>query len=151
MSNQSPESPPSQEESLALEDSDSDEQEDSMAEYYQLQRTLFSITLILSGIIFVPVCYYYSLNTALNYFLGAAVGLVYLRTLAKDVERLGQQGQRLGGKGLGIFAILMIVAIEWRQLNILPVFLGFLTYKAAIVLYALQITLLPAKEKEDNT
>ncbi|MFM7793471.1 MAG: ATP synthase subunit I, partial [Microcystis panniformis] len=50
-----------------------------MREYYQLQNTLLITTLILSGVIFIPVCLFYSLNTALNYLLGAMVGVVYLK------------------------------------------------------------------------
>ncbi|MFM6324941.1 MAG: ATP synthase subunit I, partial [Microcystis panniformis] len=37
---------------------------DPMREYYQLQNTLLITTLILSGVIFIPVCLFYSLNTA---------------------------------------------------------------------------------------
>ena len=109
-----------------------------MLEYYQLQRSLLLTTLILSGIIFIPVWYFTSLDNALNYLLGAGVGLVYLRMLGKEVESLGQPGQRVGAKGIGIFTILIIVASKWQQLQILPVFLGFLTYKLAIVIYTVQ-------------
>ncbi|MGL5939914.1 MAG: ATP synthase subunit I [Waterburya sp.] len=120
-----------------------------MAEYYQLQRNLLLTTLALMGIIFIPVWYFYSLNIALNYLLGASVGLVYLRMLGKEVERLGQSEQRLGAKGLGVFIILIIVASKWQQLHILPVFLGFLTYKPAIVIYTVQ-SIFWSAEKADN-
>lgn len=126
-------------------------QGNSMKEYYQLQKTLLLATLILMGVIFFPVWYFYSLNTALNYLLGAAVGLMYLRFLGKDVERLGQQNQRIGSKGLGIFAVLIIVASRWQQLHILPVFLGFLTYKGAIIFYTLQTVFNSGETKENNS
>ncbi|WP_144864900.1 ATP synthase subunit I [Hyella patelloides] len=122
-----------------------------MAEYYQLQRTLYTYTLVLIGIVFPTVWYFYSLNTALNYLIGAIVSVVYLRFLAKDVERLGQQQQkRLGGKGLGIFVILMLVASKWQQLGILPVFLGFLTFKGAIIIYTLQSVFLLSQQSDEE-
>ena len=140
MSNQSEQITPRQvdEEKLALESSLSSGQSNPMSEYYQLQRTLYGYILILIGIIFPSVWYFHTLEVALNYLLGAIVSVFYLRFLAKDVESLGQQQQRLGGKGIGIFVILILIASKWQRLSILPVFLGFLTYKGAIILYTLQ-------------
>jgi ATP synthase protein I len=112
----------------------------SMQEFYHLQKTLLVITFIVTGIISLAVGFIYSLNVTLNYLLGAVVGLIYLKMLGQDVERLGQQTGISNGKRLAIFAGLIIVASKVQQLHILPVFLGFLTYKIAILIYSLQIT-----------
>lgn len=110
----------------------------SMGEYYQLKKTLLVWTLILTGIIFIGVWWNYSINIAINYLLGAGVGLLYLRRLAKDVEGLSGENPKVSNNRLILFIGLMIFATQWQQLKVLPIFLGFLTYKAAIVIYMLQ-------------
>jgi ATP synthase protein I len=110
-----------------------------MQEYYRLQQELFRVTLILTGIIFVSVWIFYSLNIALNYLIGACTGVVYLRMLARNVEQLGRQKQRLGKTHLAVFIGVIVLASQWDQLQILPIFLGFLTYKAAILVYMFRI------------
>jgi len=115
----------------------------SMQEYYQLQQELLVNTLALTGIIFISVWIFYSLNIALNYLIGACTCVVYLRMLANDVERLGREKERLSKSRFALFIGLIIVATQLNQLQILPIFLGFLTYKAALIVYMLRITFLP--------
>ncbi len=121
---------------------------DSMKDYYQLQRHLLLLSLVLTGIIFICVWSFYSLNLALNYLLGACVGVIYLKLLAGEVEKIGTSGQRLGRKGLGLFAAMIILASQWQQLNIVPVFLGFLTYKVAIIAYTIQSVMAPEPKSD---
>lgn len=119
--------------------------QDAMREYYQLQRTLFLVFSGITAIIFVAVIFSYSLNTALNYLLGATAGALYLRRLAKDIEGLGGGNGSFGIGRLVLFIAPIVVATQWQSLHVLPVFLGFLTYKAAIVIYVVQTTLMPQK------
>ena len=107
----------------------------SMQEFYQLQQELLLITLALTAGIFIFVWVFYSLNIALNYLLGACTGVVYLKVLARNVERLGQENNRIGKSHLAIFIGLIIVATQWNQLHVMPVFLGFLTYKGTLLIY----------------
>jgi len=115
----------------------------SMQAYYQLQKTLLLITLALIGIIFISVWIVYSLNIALNYLIGACTGVVYLKMLARDVEQLGRQKQRLSKTRFALFIGLIIVATQWVQLQVLPIFLGFLTYKATLIVYMVQSLMPP--------
>lgn len=114
-----------------------------MQEFYQLSQQLLLVTLALSGIIFISVWIFYSLNIALNYLLGACAGVVYLKMLAKDVERLSDERKRLSKTRFALFIGLIIVASQWHQLKILPIFLGFLTYKATLFVYTVQTAFIP--------
>jgi ATP synthase protein I len=114
----------------------------SMGEFYQLYRELILITLVLTGIIFISVWIAYSPNIALNYLLGACAGVLYLRMLAKDVERLGREKQELSKTRLALLVVLILLASRLNQLHILPIFLGFLTYKATLIIYVVRLALI---------
>lgn len=122
----------------------SPEPDASMQEYYKLQRELLLVTLALTGVTFGMSWAFYSPNTALNYLVGACAGIFYLRLLAKHVEELGRQRRQLGQTRIAVFIALIIAASQLNQFEILPIFLGFLTYKAALFVYVLRTALFPS-------
>jgi ATP synthase protein I len=124
----------------------SEEAAASMQEFYELQNELLLTTIVLTGVIFGFVWFFYSLNIALNYLLGACTGVVYLKVLARNVEKLGRQKNQLGKSHLAIFIGLIIVATQWNQLHVLPCFLGFLTYKGTLLIYMFR-TLMPSDSR----
>jgi ATP synthase protein I len=139
----SPEPTPAVSQELTNSEAPENKQDAAMQDYYQLQNQLLIVTLAITAIVFMSTWWAYSLNVALNYLIGAIVGVVYLRMLARDVENISGANQPLLSGRLALFVGLIIVATQWNQLQILPIFLGFLTYKAAIVVYVLRTTLLP--------
>ncbi|NER78310.1 MAG: ATP synthase subunit I [Leptolyngbya sp. SIO1D8] len=108
-----------------------------MEEYYRLQSNLLMTTLAFSAVIFASVWFAYSLHIALNYLIGACTGVVYLRMLSKKVAQLGRGSSSFSSGRLALVVILILVASQWNQLEVLPAFLGFLTYKAALIGYTL--------------
>ena len=112
--------------------------DNSMGEYQQLKRELYLITLAITVVALVTVALVYELRIAFNYLLGAVAGVVYLRLLAKDVDKIGNESSKLSPNRLALFIGLMVVAAKWHELQILPVFLGFLTYKAALLVYLIR-------------
>lgn len=123
---------------------------DSMEEYYILKKSVFLVTLLMTGILFLVVWITFSLNIALSYLIGACVGIVYLRMLAKDVEKINSDNRRVSSGRLAIFAGMIILATRLEQLSVFPVFLGFLTYKLAIIGYVLITSLKPTQNQNPN-
>jgi ATP synthase protein I len=112
--------------------------DDGMEEYNRLKFKLLAIT-IASGIILgLAVWVWYGWNIALSYFVGALVGTAYFRMLTKGVDRLGTESNRLGFSRLGLFVLLIAIAAKSDQLEILPAFLGFMTYKVAVLVIVAQ-------------
>lgn len=122
---------------------------DGMDEYQRLKQELQIFIAALTLVVSLLVWLKFGLNLALNYFLGALTGLVYFRMLAKEVDKLGDS-RRLNSNRLGLFAVVIILATQVPKLHVLPVFLGFLTYKAALLLYALRIALFPTDRQSQS-
>ncbi len=108
-----------------------------MDDFYQLKNGLIISSSVIAGLIFGPIWWIYSLKVASSYLLGASVGVLYLRILARNVEQLGSENAQVGKGQLGVFVLLIVVATQWNQLDVLPVFLGFLTYKVGIFIFVL--------------
>jgi len=124
--------------------------EDSMKEFYQLRNNLLIGTILIAVVSFILVWWFYSFNTSLNYLLGACFSLVYVNMLAREVERVGTFKKRIGMTRLAIFMGLIIVATQRQQLQVIPIFLGFMTYKACILFYILPSSLLGNLNKSDK-
>jgi ATP synthase protein I len=120
--------------------------ETSMQDYYRLEQNLLGLTLAFGAVIFPCVWAFYSLPIALDYLLGACAGTVYLRMLGNNVSRIGRQKKNSSIGRLAVFAGVMIVALRWEQLAVIPVFLGFLTYKAAIIAFILWTVVKPQQK-----
>lgn len=117
--------------------------ETSMQDYYQLQQNLLLLTLAFTGAIFFMVWGVYSLNIALNYVVGSVTGIVYFRMLAKSVGGIGRDKPKPSSGRLAVFVGVMVVSTQWQQLSVLPVFLGFLTYKAALITFVVWTAVMP--------
>ena len=112
--------------------------DDGMEDYNRLKFRLLAITIASGIIIGLAVWAWYGWNIALSYFVGALVGTAYFRMLTKGVDRLGTESNRLGFSRLGLFVLLIAIAAKSDQLEILPAFLGFMTYKVAVLVIVAQ-------------
>lgn len=106
---------------------------DGMEDYDRLKYKLLVLTIASGFIIGLGVLVVYGWNIALSYAAGALVGTIYFRMLTKGVDRLGGESNRLGFSRLGLFILLIVIAAKSDQLHILPAFLGFMTYKVAVL------------------
>lgn len=136
--------------STEVENNSPEKKEDFMKEFYQLRNHLLIATIAIAIVGFISVRCFYSFNTSLNYLLGACFSLVYVNMLAREVERVGTFKKRIGATRLAIFVGLIIVATQREQLQVIPVFLGFMTYKAAILFYILPGSLLGNLNKSEK-
>ena len=108
-----------------------------MEHFERLQRRLLFATTIavaaavpITGLLFDG-------PTALSLLLGGLGGLLYLRLLARSVSRLGGDRRSVGKFQLLVPVVLVLAAARIPNLQILPVLLGFLLYKPALILQAL--------------
>jgi ATP synthase protein I len=111
--------------------------DNGMADYLRLQRRLIIATAV-AGILAVPItAIWFDWPTALSLLLGSLGGLLYLRLLARSVSRIGPDNKSVGKVQLLVPIALVMAAARIPQLEILPVLIGFLLYKPALIVQAL--------------
>lgn len=126
--------------------------ESHRSEYDRLKLWLVRVTLLLSWGTFALCWWVYGLNVAVSYLLGAMVGLIYLRLLARSVGNLGVAGRTpFVSSRLLLVVALFILVVRWPSLQLLPAILGFLTYKLTILLYTIQTTLGGGQQQAGGT
>ncbi len=110
------------------------------AEFAQLKQTLVVGTLLVALGLTVTVSLVWGLRTGLSFGVGGAAGALYLRLLAKSVESTHSGGWRfpIGSARMVVFIGLMVIALKTKTLAALPAFLGFLTYKVFLLVYAIR-------------
>ena len=124
--------------------------DNSMGEFYQLRNNLFLGTIVIALIGSILTWWFYSWQTSMNYLIGTCFGLVYLNMLVRAVEKVSQEKKGVGMTRLLMFVALMIVAFKIQALEVIPIFIGFLTYKVTILLYILPQNLLGNLNKSEQ-
>jgi ATP synthase protein I len=108
-----------------------------MDDFQRLQRRLQLITLCLAAGAVLITALVTDRSNAISLAVGAAGSLLYLRLLGRSVSRIGENSRSVGKSQLLVPIVLVLAASRLPQLSILPVFLGFLLYKPAVIIQAL--------------
>lgn len=118
--------------------------EEEQRRYEELKQELSLWTAGLTAACFAATYAFYTKEIAASYGVGALGGYLYLRLLNKSVDSLGTGGAggALGQPRLLIPVILVLAFNRWNQLKadevglhlqLLPMLLGFFTYKGAVI------------------
>jgi len=113
--------------------------------YESLKRELQQLNLALTALLFAATYAFYPTNVAYSYLFGAVGGAQYLRMLNRSVESYGGGGGVGGVLGQQRILIPIILALGFNRFNelasestgvtlqLLPILVGFFTYKLAVV------------------
>jgi ATP synthase protein I len=107
----------------------------SLAAYQTLRATLLADTAFVGALAVAAGWAAGSVNTAASVGLGCVGSLAYVSLLARGVDRLGDAGDALAPARAAVLALLVVFSAKHRDvLQVLPVMLGFFTYKVATLL-----------------
>lgn len=110
---------------------------DPMEAFHDLRLQLLRLTLVITAVAAVVTGLAWGRQPCLSLLAGAAAGLLYLLLLSRNVQRLGKSTSKVGKLHLAVPILLVILALRLDSLAFFPAFLGFLLYKPAVLLIAL--------------
>ncbi len=105
----------------------------STEEYVQLQQRIFRATFFVISIVVTITAFLFSFQFSINILVGALAGVIYLRLLARSIGQLGRESNSVSKIQLLVPVVLVLAVSKLPQLELLPVLLGFLLYKPAII------------------
>lgn len=119
-----------------------EEEEDAQARYDDMKRQLYLWTLGLTAVCFGSTVVFYGRDVGASYGVGALGGFLYLRSLSRSMDSFGTG---FGSAGSPRLLIPVILALGYNRYNslisessglhleLLPMLVGFFTYKGAVV------------------
>jgi len=107
------------------------------SEYVLLQLRIFRINLAVTAFAVLVCILFVDLNAAISLLLGACLGIVYFRLLAKSIGSLGKSSSSVSKVQLIVPAALVLVVAKVPELHLLPSLVGFLLYKPSLIIQVL--------------
>ena len=102
-------------------------------EYATLQRSIFLVTISFTAFVGGISAIFFDLQITISLLFGAFLGLLYLRLLARSIEKLGKSTKQVSKIQLVVPVLLVLATSKLPQLDLIPAFLGFLLYKPALI------------------
>ena len=102
-------------------------------EYMQLQLRIFILTLVLTVFSVLISAIFFDFQVAISILIGALSGILYLRLLARGIEKLGKTSMSVIKIQLLVPVVLFFSVSQFQQLELLPALLGFLLYKPSLI------------------
>lgn len=132
----------------------------SKEEYMKLKRKLQTLTLSIGGIGLVSAYVSYTPETAASFGVGFLGSLIYVRMLGKSIDSMADGAKGLIKGSIGQPRLLVPVALvmifnRWNEilvpefgymhLELIPMLVGFFTYKIATFIQAIDVTISPTR------
>ncbi|XP_056171532.1 protein CONSERVED ONLY IN THE GREEN LINEAGE 160, chloroplastic-like isoform X4 [Syzygium oleosum] len=132
----------------------------SREEYMKLKRKLQILTLSIGGIGLVSAYVSYTPETAASFGVGLLGSLIYVRMLGKSIDSMADGAKGLIKGSIGQPRLLVPVALvmifnRWNEilvpefgymhLELIPMLVGFFTYKIATFIQAIEVAISPAR------